>query len=67
MLQSIKSAHLAALESELASLRQQRDALAQALRQLAMYVDAYEWGLKWAGRPHAQMDAARAALATIKD
>lgn len=42
------------------------DALVAALRDLTRYVDAYEYGRKWAGRPHAEMDAARAALAAAK-
>lgn len=40
--------------------------LAEAVEALATYVDAYEWGRKWAGRPHAQMDAVRAALARAR-
>lgn len=40
--------------------------LTEAVEALATYVDAYEWGRKWAGRPHAQMDAVRAALARAR-
>lgn len=42
------------------------DALLAALSELAEYVDAYEWGRKWAGRPHEIMDAARAAISKAK-
>lgn len=41
-------------------------ALLAALEALAMRVDAQPWGSVWPGRPHAEMDAARAAIAEAK-
>ncbi len=40
--------------------------LAAAAEALATYVDGYQWGREWAGRPHAQMDAVRAAIANAR-
>lgn len=40
----------------------ERPKLIEALKELADYVEAYEWGRSWAGRPHAIMDKVRAAL-----
>ena len=34
-----------------------------ALESLTQYVDSYRYNSAWAGRPHAIMDAARAAIA----
>jgi hypothetical protein len=36
--------------------------LVAALKELARIVVAQAWGSTWPGRPHAQMDAARAAI-----
>jgi hypothetical protein len=47
-------------------VREQRDALVKACADLAAYVDGYEWGRPWAGRPHAEMDAVRLAIARAK-
>lgn len=40
-----------------------KESLIKALASLASYVDAYAYGRAWAGRPHAEMDIARAVLA----
>lgn len=37
--------------------------LLAALRALTAVVESYEYGRPWPGRPHAQMDEARAAIA----
>ena len=37
--------------------------LLAALKALAEIVDAAQWGKPWPGRPHAEMDAARSAIA----
>lgn len=43
-------------------LRAAAPELAEALKALLAIVEAQQWGERWAGRPHAQCDAANAAL-----
>jgi hypothetical protein len=37
------------------------------IRNLLAYVNGYEWGRPWAGRPHAEMDAAEKALDAVAE
>lgn len=45
------------------NLFDQRDDLLAALKGLLEIVNKQKWGRPWAGRPHAQADAAEAAIA----